>query len=54
MQTISQSILDEFIRINMQKDLRVRQIHVYIEGYSPIYHEFMRAHRERTMLLTYL
>lgn len=52
MQTISQSILDEFIRINMQEDLRVRQIHVYVEGYSPIYHEFMRAHRENLFSAT--
>jgi CubicO group peptidase (beta-lactamase class C family) len=46
MKTISNSILEGFIKINAEQDLRVRQIHVYIEGYRPIYHEFMRSHRE--------
>lgn len=46
MNKISKTILDEFIKINIEQDLRIRQIHVYIQEHSPIYHEFMRAHRE--------
>lgn len=46
MTKISNSILDGFIKVNNEEDLRVRQIHLYIEGYKPIYHEFMRSHRE--------
>lgn len=46
MNETSKYILDEFIKINIEQDLRVRQIHVYIEGYKPIYHEFMRSYRE--------
>ena len=52
MQTISPSILDEFIKTNNEQDLRVRQIHVHIEGYESIYHEFMRAHRENLFSAT--
>lgn len=46
------NILDGFININTEQDLRVRQIHVYKEGYSPIYHEFMRSHRENLFSAT--
>ena len=52
MKEISKSILNEFLKINIEQDLRVRQIHVYIEGYKPIYHEFMRAHRENLFSAT--
>lgn len=52
MKKISKSILNEFIRINIEQDLRVRQIHVYIDGYSPICHEFMRSHRENLFSAT--
>lgn len=45
-------ILDELIKINTEQDLRIRQIHVYIEGQDPIYHEFMRAHRENLFSAT--
>ena len=32
MTSISNSILDGFIQVNNEEDLRVRQIHLYIEG----------------------
>lgn len=52
MKKVSKSILDELIKINTEQDLRIRQIHVYIEGQDPIYHEFMRAHRENLFSAT--
>lgn len=52
MKKISKELLDQFIKINTEQDLRIRQIHVYIEGHSPIYHEFMRAHRENLFSAT--
>ena len=52
MKEISKSILDQFIKKNSDQDLRVRQIHLYIEGHKPIYHEFMRSHRENLFSAT--
>lgn len=52
MQVISQFFLDEFIKTSIEQDLRIRQIHLYIEGYSPIYYEFMRSHRENLFSAT--
>lgn len=52
MKKIFEEILDAFIKINAEQDLRIRQIHVYIEGHSPIYHEFMRSHRENLFSAT--
>lgn len=52
MERILGNILDGFININTEQDLRVRQIHVYKDGYSPIYHEFMRSHRENLFSAT--
>lgn len=52
MQQVSTSFLDGFIKTNIEQDLRVRQIHLYIEGYSPIYDEFMRSHRENLFSAT--
>lgn len=46
MKKLPKEILDGFIKVNKEKDLRVRQIHVYLKGHKPIYHEFMESRPE--------